>query len=100
MRNSIIYLSSSDDYKEEKTSKNSKIECVDITKRYEINKKIKEMNGVFVLVGPVSKLEPLKNKLFELIGARGGGKPGRIQGTALYLHNIELVREVLISSSK
>eukprot|EP01031_Cornospumella_fuschlensis_P034317 gene34317-41532_t len=52
--------------------------------------------GPFVLFGDVKRVEKCKTALFELLGARGGGKPGRVQGYAQSLQKeLDGVRKVL-----
>ncbi len=44
-----------------------------------------ESEGLFLLVGPPAVVAGHKAALLEVLGARGGGKPGRLQGRATRL---------------
>jgi hypothetical protein len=54
------------------------------------------LSGVFVLAGSKDRVEEIKVDVLATISGRGGGKPGRLQGVATALDNIESVRTILI----
>jgi len=41
-----------------------------------------ESAGVFLLVAPIDRLNNVKSEVLEILGGRGGGPPGRLQGRA------------------
>jgi alanyl-tRNA synthetase len=55
----------------------------------------KSTSGSFILFGPNNIVEALKPEVLGLLNARGGGRPGRMQGTASNLENIEAIRELI-----
>ncbi|RYG96902.1 hypothetical protein EON65_53700 [archaeon] len=60
----------------------------------------KGAEGPFVLFGDVSVVNKCKGGVFEVLSARGGGKPGKVQGYAQSLKkDLEGVRKVLEESS-
>lgn len=59
----------------------------------------KDVSGCFVLVGNKELVDNLKQSVISSINGRGGGRPGRLQGTGLNLENIEAVRDVLMQYS-
>ena len=57
-------------------------------------------DDVFLLAGhPPSRVDKVKKQVLELIGGRGGGKPGRVQGKATALEHredsVRLIKEIL-----
>lgn len=55
----------------------------------------KSTSGSFILFGPNNFIEILKPEVLGLLNGRGGGRPGRVQGTANNLENIEIIRELI-----
>jgi len=54
--------------------------------------------GAFVLFGAEALVQSLKEPLLGVVGGKGGGRPGRLQGTAANLENIEEVRKLLLAN--
>ncbi len=55
--------------------------------------------GLFLLVGPEAHVAAAKEVVSTLLGARGGGPPGRFQGKATHLDKLEDALAVLSSIS-
>lgn len=49
------------------------------------------LEGIFVLYGVPSVVTALKEPLYALVGGRGGGRPGKLQGTAT---SLQMLRDV------
>lgn len=56
------------------------------------------LGGAFVLFGAESTVAALKEPLMGVIGGKGGGRPGRLQGTAVQLEALDEVRKLLCSA--
>jgi misacylated tRNA(Ala) deacylase len=48
----------------------------------------KALAGPFVLFGDPVKINKVKDKILELLGGRGGGRPGKLQGQAVSLERL------------
>lgn len=57
------------------------------------------LNGAFVLFGAENTVQALKESLMAVIGGKGGGRPGRLQGTAVNLEALEDVRKLLLGAN-
>eukprot|EP01039_Chlorochromonas_danica_P000852 gene851-927_t len=55
-------------------------------------------NGPFVLFGDPSIVNKVKEPILSLLGARGGGKPGRLQGFATKIDQINLALDIIQSN--
>lgn len=58
-------------------------------------KKVEPLSGPYVVFGDKDAVNKVKAELQTLINGRGGGKPGRMQGVAQNLENIEKLTEYL-----
>eukprot|EP01032_Pedospumella_encystans_P011564 gene11564-13437_t len=56
------------------------------------------LSGAFVLFGSDALVQTLKEPLVQVVNGKGGGRPGRLQGTAVSLENLEEVRKLLLAS--
>lgn len=82
------------DKKKTKGKDSKTIQQIDFSKQYVFPKSV-TMDGVFVLFGPKDTIDNVKVEILDVIKGKGGGRPGKLQGTALGLENIELVRDIL-----
>lgn len=57
------------------------------------------LSGAFVLFGAEALVQTLKEPLLGIVGGKGGGRPGRLQGTAVNLENIEEVRKLFLANT-
>ena len=56
------------------------------------------VSGPFVLYGSnVAMVGDIKDRLYEAIQAKGGGRPGKLQGQASRLQNMQAVEKLLLS---
>lgn len=51
--------------------------------------------GNFILFGEPSKIQKVQKEIMDVIGGRGGGRPGRLQGTAANLQDISSISRIL-----
>jgi len=56
------------------------------------------LSGAFVLFGSDALVQTLKEPLLQVVNGKGGGRPGRLQGTAVGLEHLEDVRKLLLAS--